>query len=84
MLFRSQKAGEVYAGLLGSPGARTFALRNIDGRSANEAHLVGSRAKVGVGERDGMLEISMPERVPVEPVYVFNLGSGARLLSTAP
>ena len=72
-----QNDGQVYAGLLDLPGARTFALRGIDGRSVDEVHIVGSRAKVGIGERDGLIEISLPERVPVEPAYVLRLGPGA-------
>jgi len=39
---------------------------------------VGSRAKVGIGERDGLVEISLPERVPVAPAYVLRLGPNAR------
>jgi alpha-L-fucosidase len=73
-----QKDGEVYAVLLGLPGARTFGLRGVDGRSVDAAHIVGSRAKVGIGERDGMVEITLPERMPVEPAYSLRLGSGAR------
>ena len=72
-----QNDGQVYAALLDLPGARTFTLRGIDGRSVDEVHIVGSRAKVGVGERDGLVEISLPERVPVEPAYVLRLGPGA-------
>ncbi len=73
-----QQGGDVYAILLGLPGARTFALRGVDGRSVDAAHIVGSRAKVGIGERDGMVEITLPERVPVEPAYALHLGSGVR------
>jgi alpha-L-fucosidase len=75
-----EKNGEVYAVLLGLPGARTFGLRGVDGRSVDAAHIVGSRAKVGIGERDGMVEITLPERVPVEPAYSLRLGSGVRWL----
>lgn len=72
------KDGDVYAGLLDLPGERTFGLRGIDGRSVDEVRLVGSRAKLGVGERDGLVEITLPERVPVEAAYVLHLGPAAR------
>jgi alpha-L-fucosidase len=75
--FLSNK-GRVYAVLLGLPGTRTFCLRGIDGRSVNAVHLVGSRAAVGLGERDSLVEITLPERVPVEPAYVLDLGPDAR------
>lgn len=74
------KDGQVYAGLLDLPGARTFALRGIDARTVDEVHLVGSRLKVGVSESDGLVEITLPERVPVEAVYVLRLGAEARWL----
>ena len=77
-----QKDGQVYAALLDLPGTRSFALRGIDGRSVDEAHLVGTRSSVGVGERDGLAEISLPERVPVEAAYVLNLGPSARWSGT--
>ncbi|MFM9049324.1 MAG: hypothetical protein ACKOMX_04690, partial [Actinomycetota bacterium] len=67
--------------LLDLPGARTFTLRGIDGRSVDDVHIVGSRAKVGVGERDGLVEISLPERVPVEPAYVLRLGPDTRQIA---
>ena len=73
-----QKDGEVHAVLLGLPGARTFGLRGVDGRSVDAVHIVGSRAKVGIGERDGMVEITLPERVPVEPAYSLHLGREVR------
>ena len=73
-----QQGADVYAILLGLPGARIFGLRGIDGRSVDAAHIVGSRARVGIGERDGMVEITLPERVPVEPAYALHLGSGVR------
>lgn len=75
-----ENGGEVYAVLLDLPGARSFALRGIDGRSVDSAHIVGSRAKVGIGERDGMVEITLPERVPVEAAYVLRLGPDARAI----
>ena len=71
-----QKGGDVYAALIDLPGARTFTLHGIDAGSVDEVHVVGSRADVDVGERDGLLEITMPERVPVEPAYVLRLGQG--------
>lgn len=69
-----QKSGDVYAALIDLPGARTFTLHGIDAGSVDEVHVVGSGADVDVGERDGLLEITMPERVPVEPAYVLRLG----------
>lgn len=78
-----QKDGEVYAALLDLPGTRTFGLRGIDGRSVDAAHLVGSRAKVGIGERDGLVQVTLPERVPVEAVHVLRLGAGVQAVGTA-
>jgi hypothetical protein len=43
--------------------------------------LVGSRARLDVGLRDGMPEITLPGRVPVEAAYVLRLGPTARVMS---
>jgi alpha-L-fucosidase len=68
----------VYAVLLDLPGSRTFALRGVDGRTVDSARILGSRAHVGVSERDGLVELTLPERVPVEAAYVIDLGPNAR------
>lgn len=69
---------DVYAVLMGLPGARTFALRGIDARSIAEVRY--RDVAVGLGERDGLPEITLPERMPVEAAYVLNLGANARQL----
>lgn len=76
-----QKDGHVFAILLDLPGVRTFTLRGIDGRSVDAAHLLSTGAKVGVSERDGVVELTLPEQIPVEAAYVIDLGTEAKVLS---
>ncbi|MEI8335184.1 MAG: alpha-L-fucosidase, partial [Chloroflexota bacterium] len=72
----TQKAGVVYAILLDLPGRRTFSLRGVDLSSVDEIVLLGLDERLPVTASGGTVEITLPERVPVQAAYALRLGQG--------
>jgi alpha-L-fucosidase len=77
---RFTKSGEgVYALLLGMPRARQLTLRAVDGARVRRVRLVGADAPLEWSvEPGGDLSVTMPLRLPLSPVTVLDLGTGAR------
>lgn len=74
----TQRDGRVYALLLESPGRRDVAIRGLDGPSVDGARVLGVHDAIGLDVRDGMAWFDLPERLPVQPVTVLDLGPGVR------
>ncbi|MCC5952976.1 MAG: alpha-L-fucosidase [Acidimicrobiia bacterium] len=74
----TQRDGEVFALLLDTPGVRTFGLRNVDATAVSEVRLLGIDEPLEWEVREGTLEVTFPERLPVSAVQVLSLGRGAR------
>ncbi len=69
----TSRGDTTYALLTGLPGSRTFALRGVAGTAATKATLLGVDLPLDVGERDGMVALTLPDRVPVEAAYAIEL-----------
>jgi len=67
----------VFALLCDLPGSRTFGLRGVNAGPDAKAVLLGDDLPLDVEERDGMLSITMPERVPVQAAYAVRLTSAS-------
>jgi alpha-L-fucosidase len=66
----TRTAGTVHALLVDPPGRRTFHLRDIDGTGATSVRLLGTDELLDIGLRDGELEVTLPDRLPVSAVHV--------------
>jgi alpha-L-fucosidase len=64
-----------YALLCDLPGSRTFGLRGVTPGPGAEAVLLGDDLHLGASDRDGMLELTLPDRVPVQAAYAVRLRS---------
>jgi alpha-L-fucosidase len=73
----TQRDGEVYAILLDLP-MRSFGLRGLDATAVSEVRVLGLDELVDWQVADGMLNITLPQRMPVSPAHVVALGRGAR------
>ena len=72
----TQRDGIVYAALLDLPGVRRIGLRGVvtDGEPVR---LLGVDGELPVRTEEGFV-VTLPDRVPVSPVHVLELGRGAR------
>ena len=66
----TRTGGTVHALLVDPPGRRTFHLRDIDGTGATSVRLLGTDELLDIGLRDGELEVTLPDRLPVSAVHV--------------
>ena len=73
----TRKDETVYAILLGLPGRPTFGIRGVDLAGA-EPVLIGTDERLPVAAGDGQTELTLPDRVPVQPAYAIRLGAGVR------
>lgn len=64
-----------YAILTELPGARTLGLRGVGTTAATRARLLGEDLILELGERDGIVELTLPERIPVAAAHAIDLGS---------
>ena len=74
----TRKGDVLYAILLDLPGRRTFSLRGIDASGVREVVLLGADERVPATGGETSLEITLPERVPVQAAYALRLGTGIR------
>lgn len=76
----TQRDGRVYALLLDTPGVRTFGLRGMlaGPAGAGPARLLGVPGHVPARTVAGLLEVTLPQRLPVSAVHVLDLGPGVR------
>lgn len=70
--------GVVHALLLGRPRTSSFILEGLDAASVGEAVHLGTGAPLVHGVSEGQLTLTLPERVPDEPVHAVRLGAGVR------
>ncbi len=63
----------VHALLLDTPGRRTFALRGVDARGLASARLLGLDEPLDWTVVDGALQVTLPERLPVQAVHALAL-----------
>jgi len=77
---RFTQSGEgVYALVLGMPASRRFTLRGVDGTHMRRVRLVGSPGELEwTVHDDDALCVTLPERLPVSPVTVLDLGTAVR------
>ena len=69
--------GAVYALLL-DVSAAEFGIRGVDAGDVSEVRLLGYDGPVRWWVDAGMLRVRLPERMPVSPAHVLDLGRGAR------
>ena len=72
----TQRDGEVFALLVDTPGRRTFGLRGIAPIRGHARLLGDGDVALSIGERDGHVEVTLPERLPVSAAHVLSLGTG--------
>ena len=73
----TQRDGAVYAILL-DVSAPDFGIREVDATAVTEVGLLGIPEQVQWRVEDGRLRVRLPERLPVSPAHVLNLGHGLR------
>jgi alpha-L-fucosidase len=73
----TQRDGRVYAAVLDMP-ERAFGIRGVDAAAVSDVRLLGLDEPVEWTVDDGMLRVTLPERLPVSPAHVLDLGTGAR------
>jgi alpha-L-fucosidase len=74
----------VYAHLYGVPPTRRVGLRAIDASRVRRVRLVGHDEPLEWSDEDGVLSVTLPERLPVSAVTVLDLGEGMRARVGAP
>ena len=74
--------GAVYVLLVEAPGRRTFQLRDTDGSAVTGVRLLGVDEPLDWGVRDGQLEVTLPDRLPVSPVPVLAVEGALRSTAT--
>ena len=76
----TQRDGEVFALLLDTPGERNVGIVGIDldGADDTDVRLLGSAESLPSQTFDGVLHVTLPERLPVSPAHVLSLGRGVR------
>ena len=73
----TQRDGAVNAIMLDVP-EREFGIRGVDATAVTGVRLLGLDGPVTWRVVDGMLHVTLPERMPVSPAHVLALGHGAR------
>lgn len=73
----TRRDGEVNAILL-DVSAPDFGIRGVDATEVTEVRLLGVTEPVQWRVDDGTLRVVLPERLPVSPAQVLNLGHGLR------
>ena len=73
----TQRDGAVNAILL-DVSEREFGIRGVDATAVTEVRVLGLDEPVDWQVADGMLRVTLPERMPVSPAHVVALGRGAR------
>ncbi len=73
----TQRDGSVYAILLDLPGCE-FGIRGVDATGVTGVRVLGLDEPVGWQVADGMLTVSLPDRMPPAPAHVLALGTGLR------
>ncbi len=69
----TRRGDTTYALLSDLPGSRTFGLRGVKPGPGTKATLLVDDVPLDVGDRDGMLELTMPDRIPVQAAYAVRL-----------
>ncbi|MEI6622330.1 MAG: alpha-L-fucosidase [Actinomycetes bacterium] len=80
----TQKNGEVFALLIDQPGTREFTLRDVDASALTAVRLLGVDEQLTWRVDDGVLSVTLPERVPVSAALVLSLGQGLRSAQGSP
>ena len=73
----TQRDGELYASVL-DVSERSFGIRGVDATGVTGVRLLGVDEPIAWSVDDGMLRVTLPERVPASPAHVLALGTGAR------
>jgi alpha-L-fucosidase len=73
----TQRDGDLYAILVDLPGSTSFSLRDVDARAVTSVRLFGVESPLDWTVRDGVLTVSLPERVPTAAAHVLALARGA-------
>ena len=71
--FSQGRSGDVFALLTEAPGRSTFGIRGLK-PTTGSAQLMGTDVAVPLSDFSGMLGVTLPDRVPVSPALVVNLG----------
>jgi alpha-L-fucosidase len=74
----TSRGDTVHALLIDPPGQRTFHLRDIDGSGVEGVRLLGVEDPIEWGERDGELQVTLPERLPVSAAHVLAIDGRPR------
>ena len=75
--FTRSDNGDVNAILL-DVTEREFGIRGVDATGVDQVRMLGLGEPVDWRVDDGLLMLRLPERLPVSPAHVLNLGTGAR------
>lgn len=69
----TRRGDTTYALLCDLPGRASFSLRGVTAGHRTKARLLGEDIPLDTAERDGILELTLPERIPVQAAYAVEL-----------
>ena len=69
----TRRGDTTYALLCELPGRASFGLRGVTAGPGTRARLLGDDIALETAERNGILELTLPERVPVQAAYAVEL-----------
>lgn len=78
----TQRNGEVFALLLDSPGERDVGLLGVSAEDDTEVRVLGVSEPITSQVVDGVLHVTLPERLPISPAHALTLGRGVRARTT--
>ena len=70
--------GVVNAFLIDTPGRRTFSLRGIDASKVGTVEMLGGKGAISHSVDDGVLTVTLPERLPVSAAHTLRLHGDLR------
>jgi len=74
----TSRGDAVYALLVDEPGATTFGLRGVDAHDVTDVRLIGLDETLEWQSDDGVLTVTVPDRLPVSAAHVLAITGGLR------
>ncbi len=74
----TQADGVVNAFLIETPGRRTFSLRGIEASKVDTIEMLGVKGAISHSVDDGVLTVTLPDRLPVSATHVLRLRGDLR------
>jgi alpha-L-fucosidase len=69
----TQKSGQLYATLMGSPKAGTILLRDVRAASGSQVQLLGDAKPLTWSQKGADLEVQLPATLPGKYAYVLRM-----------